>query len=91
MVNWLKSMFGFTDDPDRPVQVGQQMSEPEARMWADVLLGEGIGAGVKNEGLPPYTSSMSSDYTVWVKPDDVERAVEIISSEPHEGEPDETE
>lgn len=90
MVNWLKSLFGFTDDPDRPVQIGQQMSEPEAHMWASVLKEEGIGAGVKNEGLPPYTSSMSSNYTVWVKPDDAARAEEIMSNEPHEGGPDET-
>ena len=90
MLNLLKSLFGFTDDPDRPVQVGQQISEPEARMVADMLREEGIGAGVRNQGLPPYTSSMSSNYSVWVKPGDAERAEHIMSSEPHEGGPDET-
>lgn len=90
MVNWLKSLFGFIDDPDRPVQVGQQMSEPEARMLADMLREEGIGAGVRNQGLPPYTSSMSSNYTVWVSPGDVEQAERVMSIEPHEGGPDET-
>jgi|GEM_PF-7086491 hypothetical protein len=84
MLNFLKSLFGFTDDHDRPVQVGQQMSEPEAGMLADMLREEGIGAGVRNQGLPPYTSSMSSNYSVWVKPGDAEQAERIMSSEPDE-------
>ena len=78
-MEWLKSLLGLFDDSDSPVQVGQQMSEPEAHMWADVLRREGIGAGVRNEGLPPYTSSMSSNYSVWVKPGDAERAEQIVS------------
>lgn len=78
-MEWLKSLLGLFDDFDSPVQVGQQMSEPEAHMWADVLRREGIGAGVRNEGLPPYTSSMSSNYSVWVKPGDAERAEQIVS------------
>lgn len=86
MAGWLKAVFGLFDDPDRPVQVGRRMSEPEAHMWADVLRREGIGAGVRNEGLPPYTGSMTSSYTVWVRPDVAARARRIMSGETDEGE-----
>ena len=82
-MGWLKSLLGQFDDSDSPVQVGRQMSEPEAHMWADVLRREGIGAGVRNEGLPPYTSSMSANYSVWVKPGEAERARKIVSGETH--------
>lgn len=77
-MDWLLSLLGFKDDPDRLVRIGGLMSEPEAEMWAGVLKGEGIGAMVQNEGLPPYTSSMGSNYTVWVKFRDAEDAERMI-------------
>ena len=63
-MDWLKSLFGLKDDPDRLVRVGGMMSEPEAQMWAGVLKGEGIGAmQCRTKGYPPYTSSMGSNYS----------------------------
>ena len=89
-MGWLKSLFGHGDDPDRLVRVGGLMPEPEAQMWAGMLKGEGIGAAVQNEGLPPYTSSMGSHYTVWVRIRDAETAERMIMGKPHDGGPHET-
>ena len=88
-MNWLKALFGLEDDPDRLVRVGGMMPEPEAQMWAGVLKGEGIGAAVQNEGYPPYTSSMSSNYSVWVRFRDAEVAERMIMGKPHDGGPHE--
>ncbi len=84
-MRWLKSLLGLFSAADAPVSVGGRMPEPEAHMWAEVLRSEGIGAGVRNEGLPPYTSSMSSNYSVWVQSGDAERARQIVSGEKEEG------
>ena len=89
-MDWLKSLFGLKDDPDRLVRVGGLMPEPEAQMWAGVLKGEGIGAAVQNEGYPPYTSSMSSNYSVWVRFRDAEAAEQMITGRLHGGGPHET-
>ena len=63
------------------------MPEPEAQMWVGVLKGEGIGAVVQNEGLPPYTSSMGSNYSVWVRFRDAEAAEQMIMGRLHGGGP----
>ena len=85
-MDWLKSLFGLVeDDPDRLVRVGGPMPEPEAHMWTGVLKGEGIGAVVQNEGLPPYTSPMGSHYTVWVRFRDAEAAEQMMMGRPHNG------
>ena len=84
-MGWLRSLFGRDDDPDRLVRVGGLMPEPEAEMWAGVLKGEGIGAAVQNDGLPPYTSSMGPHYTVWVRFRDAETAERMIMGRPHDG------
>ncbi|MCY4530681.1 MAG: hypothetical protein OXD46_16845 [Chloroflexi bacterium] len=89
-MDWLKALFGQNDDPDRLVRVGGMMPEPEAEMWAGVLKGEGIGAAVQNEGYPPYTSSMSSSYSVWVRFRDAEAAERMIMGRPRDGGPHET-
>ena len=89
-MGWLKSLLGLEDDPDRLVRVGGLMPEPEAHMWTGVLKGEGIGAAVQNEGLPPYTSSMGSHYTVWVRFRDAEAAEQIIMGKSRHGGPNET-
>ena len=89
-MDWLKSLFGLKDDPDRLVRVGGLMPEPEAQMWVGVLKGEGIGAVVQNEGLPPYTSSMGSNYSVWVRFRDAEAAEQMIMGKLHGGGPHET-
>ncbi|MDE2718568.1 MAG: DUF2007 domain-containing protein [Dehalococcoidia bacterium] len=89
-MDWLKSLFGLKDDPDRLVRVGGLMPEPEAQMWVGVLKGEGIGAVVQNEGLPPYTSSMGSNYSVWVRFRDAEAAEQMIMGRLHGGGPHET-
>lgn len=89
-MDWLKSLFGLVDDPDRLVRVGGLMPEPEAEMWTGVLKGEGIGAVVQNEGLPPYTSSMGSNYSVWVRFRDAEAAERMIMGRLHGGGPHET-
>ncbi len=89
-MGWLKSLFGHEDDPDRLVRVGGLMPEPEAQMWAGVLKGEGIGAVVQNEGLPPYTSPMGSHYTVWVRFRDAETAERMIMGKSRHGGPNET-
>lgn len=89
-MDWLKSLLGLEGDPDRLVRVGGLMPEPEAQMWAGVLKGDGIGAMVQNDGLPPYTSSMGSNYTVWVRFRDAEAAEQILMGKPHYGGPNET-
>ena len=86
-MGWLKALFGLEEDPDRLVRVGGMMSEPEALMWQGAFKGEGIGAMVQNEGYPPYTSSMSSSFSVWVRIRDAEAAERMIMGKPHHGGP----
>lgn len=90
MLDWLTSLFAPSDGPDRQTRVGDPMPEPEARMWAGVLMREGIGAMVKDEGLPPYTSPMGSHFTLWVKARDADLATQIITSPPDPGDDHET-
>ena len=89
-MDWLLSLLGFKDDPDRLVRIGRLMSEPEAEMWAGVLKGDGIRAMVQNEGLPPYTSSMGSNYALWVRFRDAETAERMVMGKTDEGGPHET-
>ncbi len=89
-MDWLLSLLGFKDDPDRLVRIGGLMSEPEAEMWAGVLNSEGIRAVVQNEGLPPYTSSMGSNYALWVRFRDAETAEGMVMGKMNEGGPHET-
>ena len=83
MIDWLKTLLGWnpSEGSDAPVRVGEMMSEPEAYLWAERLRNEGIGAGVKNEGIPPYTSAMSATFSVWVSPDGEETARRIMGGD----------
>jgi len=81
VVNWFKALIGIVDDDDKLVEITGLMSEPEAVMWVDRLKDEGIGAVVQNRGLPPYTSSMSDNYTVWTTALHADRAREVMRND----------
>ena len=82
MIDWLKAILGIiVDDNEKLVALTDPMPEPEAEMWAQRLRAVGIGAAVQNLGLPPYTSSMSNNYTVSIRAIDVTRACEVLGEE----------
>ena len=78
MIDWLKAILGVVDDNEKLVLLTDPMPEPEAEMWAQRLRAVGIGVAVQNLGLPPYTSSMSNNYTVSIRAIDVTRACEVL-------------
>ena len=87
MKDAIRSMFNrFTgaDDPGRLIEISDALPEPEAMMLQDYLRQEGIGAAIQNRGLPPYTSTLGSHYSLWVQARDEHRARELLEQGEHE-------
>ena len=51
-MGWLKSLLGQFDDSDSPVQVGRQMSEPEAPHVGGRSEARGHRSGCEKRGNP---------------------------------------
>jgi hypothetical protein len=78
MMRWLRK-FLYSDD--EIVRVAAGLSEPEARMWQELLANNGVHAMVKsmNQLSLHQIGSLGSDFDVLVKQSDVERANDILT------------
>ena len=89
MMRWLRSFFAGSDDPI--VKLVGALSEPEAESFRELLEYDGLPAMVKYVGAlggDGYRPAVTSDFELFVKQSDVERARDILPS-PDEGEPSE--
>ena len=77
-MRWLRRFF-YSDDPI--VKLVGALSEPEAEMWRGLLASNGIVAMVKYAGaLGGYGyRGATTDFEMFVKQSDVERAREILA------------
>ena len=88
MFRWLRKFF-YSDDP--VVKLVSALSEPEAEMWCELLLNEGVATMSKNVGsgvghAEGRATMFTRDYDLFVKQSDLERARAILDSleEPEE-------
>jgi hypothetical protein len=78
-MRWLRDFFG---ERDPLVAVAAAISEPEALMWRELLENNGVPAMVKNVNPLSVTQTFPtpfSDYDLYVKKSDLERAEEILA------------
>ena len=77
-MRWLRGWL-YCDDPI--VKLPAALSEPEARMWQELLDNNGIRAMAKSaSALSAYqVAPMSNDFDLLVKQSDLERAEEILA------------
>jgi len=78
-MRWLRGFFG---ERDPLVAVAAAISEPEALMWRELLENNGVPAMVKNVNPLSVTQAFPtpfSDYDLYVKQSDLERAEEILA------------
>ena len=77
-MRWLRRWL-YSDDPD--VKVADGLSEPEAKMWQELLAKNGIRAMVRNMDVlsVAYGASPSNNFDMWVKQSDLERARETLA------------
>jgi hypothetical protein len=80
-MRWLRRFF-YSDDP--LVRLVGSLSEPEAEMWRELLVNEGIPAMVKNISAlsVAYGASPANSFDLFVRESDLERAQELLA--PHE-------
>ena len=77
-MRWLRR-FLYSDDPE--VKLASGLSEPEAKMWQELLAKNGIRAMVRNMDVlsVAYGASPSNNFDMWVKQSDLERARETLA------------
>ena len=78
-MRWLR---GFFREQDPLVRVVAGVSEPEAFMWRELLENNGIPAMAKNMSALSVTYALPSpfsDYDLYVKQSDLERAQEVLA------------
>ncbi len=88
MIRWLRTFF-YSDDP--VVKLVGALSEPEAEMWRELLMNEGVATMSKNVGSGAgyqegRATMFTRDYDLFVKQSDLESARAILDSleEPEE-------
>ena len=81
MLRWLHRFF-YSDDPE--VKVAAALSEPEAKMWQEMLANKQIPSAVKNItggiwGQYGTPSSLAIDYDLFVKESDLAQARDLLA------------
>jgi len=77
-MRWLRRFF-YSDDP--VVKVAGGLSEPEAKMFRELLENDGVVALAKGTSFlsGAYGFSFANDYDLWVKQSDEDRAREVLA------------
>ena len=81
MLGWLRRFF-YSDDPE--VKVVAALNEIEAKMWRELLAGNGVPAAYKNITggyLVRYGSptTFGNHYDLFVRRSDLEQAREVLA------------
>ncbi len=85
-MRWLRRFF-YSDDP--VVRLVGGLAEPEAEMWRELLVNEGIPAMVKNTDAlsATYGASPANSFDLFVRESDLERAQALLAPQEPEEDP----
>jgi hypothetical protein len=77
-MRWLRELVMPNRGEDRLERIADLLSEPEARMWQDVLRQEGIPCIVKSLTAGAEPGYSLNDFSLWTKVNDAEAARAIV-------------